>query len=115
MTKFRKRLFEIVQIGAAKDLLSRSFDVIISAIIVINIAVTFLATFQEFGPFLKVLKGIELATIIFFTIEYILRLFTADFLYPNKTKGKAVIAFIFSFYGIIDFLSCFPYYMPFTT
>ena len=115
MHKFRKRLFEIVQIGAAKDLLSRSFDVIISVIIVLNIAVTFLATFDELGRFLNVLKGIELATIIFFTIEYIIRLFTADFLYPDKTKGKAVIAFIFSFYGIIDFLSCFPYYMPFTT
>lgn len=115
MYKFRKRLFEIVQIGAAKDLLSRSFDVIISVIIVLNIVVTFLATFDELGPFLNVLKGIELATIIFFTIEYIIRLFTADFLYPDKSKGKAVIAFIFSFYGIIDFLSCFPYYMPFTT
>ena len=37
MDKFRKRLFEIVQIGAAKDLLSRSFDIIISAVIIINI------------------------------------------------------------------------------
>ena len=115
MTKFRKRLFEIVQIGAAKDLLSRSFDVIISVIIVLNIVVTFLATFEEFGPFVKVLKGIELATIIFFTVEYLARLITADFLYPNKTKWKAVIAFIFSFYGIIDFLSCFPYYIPLAT
>ena len=115
MTKFRKRLFEIVQIGAAKDLLSRSFDVIISVIIVLNIVVTFLATFEEFGPFVKVLKGIELVTIIFFTVEYLARLITADFLYPNKTKWKAVIAFIFSFYGIIDFLSCFPYYIPLAT
>ena len=89
MTKFRKRLFEIVQIGAAKDLLSRSFDVIISVIIVLNIVVTFLATFKELNGIMNVLKGIELATIIFFTIEYIARLITADFLYPNKTKGKS--------------------------
>jgi len=115
MTRFRKRLFEIVQIGAAKDFLSRSFDVIISAIIILNIVVTFLETFSQLAPFSKVLKGIELATIIFFTVEYIARLITADFLYPDKTKGKAVVAFLFSFYGIIDFLSCFPYYMPFTT
>ena len=74
MTKFRKRLFEIVQIGAAKDLLSRSFDVIISVIIVLNIVVTFLATFKELNGIMNVLKGIELATIIFFTIEYIARL-----------------------------------------
>ena len=115
MTKFRKRLFEIVQIGAAKDFLSRSFDVIISAVIVLNIIVTFLATFDGLGGFLKVLNIIEFATIIFFTLEYIARHLTADFLYPDKSKGKAVLAFIFSFYGIVDFLSCFPYYLPFTT
>ena len=115
MYKFRKRLFEIVQIGAAKDILSRSFDVVISIFIILNIVVTFLATFNQMAGIMKVLKGIELITIIFFTIEYIARLFTADFLYPNKTKGKAVLAFIFSFYGIIDFLSCFPYYIPLAT
>ena len=115
MYKFRKRLFEIVQIGAAKDILSRSFDVVISIFIILNIVVTFLATFNQMAGIMKVLKGIELITIIFFTVEYIARLFTADFLYPNKTKGKAVLAFIFSFYGIIDFLSCFPYYIPLAT
>ena len=115
MDKFRKRLFEIVQIGAAKDLLSRSFDVIISAIIILNIIVTFMSTFKQFDDIKPILSGIELGTVIFFTVEYILRIFTADFLYPNKKKGMAVIAFLFSFYGIIDFLSFFPFYLPFFT
>ncbi|MCR4649937.1 MAG: ion transporter [Lachnospiraceae bacterium] len=115
MDKFRKRLFEIVQIGAAKDLLSRSFDIIISAVIILNIVVTFLSTFNELGSIKGVLYGIEFGTVIFFTAEYILRIFTADFLYPDKTKAMAVIAFLFSFYGIIDFLSFFPFYLPFFT
>ncbi len=115
MDKFRKRLFEIVQIGAAKDLLSRSFDIIISAVIIINIIVTFLSTFKEFESIKGALYGIELATVVFFTVEYILRIFTADFLYPDKTKAMAVVAFLFSFYGIIDFLSFFPFYLPFFT
>ena len=71
MTKFRKRLFEIVQIGAAKDLLSRSFDVIISAIIILNIIVTFMSTFKQFDDIKPILSGIELGTVIFFTVEYI--------------------------------------------
>ena len=115
MTKFRKRLFEIVQIGAAKDFLSRSFDVIISAMIILNIIVTFLSTFDQLGALATLFKRIELATIIFFTAEYIARLITADFLYPKKTKIMAIVAFVFSFYGIVDFLSCFPYYLPFFT
>ncbi|MCR5848683.1 MAG: ion transporter [Lachnospiraceae bacterium] len=115
MTKFRKRLFEIVQIGAAKDLISRSFDVIISVIIIVNIIVTFLSTFNQFNSIKSVLNWIETATVIFFTAEYIARIFTADFLYPDKKKAKAVLAFLFSFYGIIDFLSFFPLYLPFFT
>ena len=115
MNKFRKRLFEIVQIGAAKDLLSRSFDVLISAVIILNIVVAFLSTFNEAAPIKDVLYTIEYATTIFFTLEYICRLFTADFLFPKKTKWMAVIAFIFSFYGIVDFLSFFPFYLPFFT
>ena len=115
MTKFRKRLFEIVQIGAAKDLISRSFDVIISVIIIVNIIVTFLSTFNQFNSIKSVLNWIETATVIFFTAEYIARIFTADFLYPDKKKAKAVLAFLFSFYGIIDFLSFFPFYLPFFT
>ena len=115
MTKFRKRLFEIVQIGAAKDFISRSFDVIISCVIILNIIVAFLSTFKLPENIKNALYVLEYATTIFFTIEYILRLFTADFLYPKKTKVMAVIAFIFSFYGIIDFLSFFPFYLPFFT
>ena len=115
MNKFRKRLFEIVQIGAAKDFLSRLFDIIISAVIIINIIVTFLSTFNELEPISDALKIIETVTIVFFTLEYIARLLTADFLFPGKSKGKAIIAFIFSFYGIVDFLSCFPFYLPFFT
>lgn len=115
MTKFRKRLFEIVQIGAAKDFLSRSFDVIISAMIIINIVVSFLSTFNQLGTLSVLFKRIEFATVVFFTVEYIARLITADFLYPKKTKIMAVVAFVFSFYGIVDFLSCFPFYLPFFT
>ncbi|MBO4346863.1 MAG: ion transporter, partial [Lachnospiraceae bacterium] len=115
MTKVRKRIFEIVQIGAAQDFISRSFDVIISCVIILNIIVAFISTFSLPENIKNTLYVLEYATTIFFTIEYILRLFTADFLYPKKTKVMAVIAFIFSFYGIIDFLSFFPFYLPFFT
>ena len=115
MNKFRKRLFEIVQIGAAKDIVSRSFDIIITLFIFVNIGVTFLMTFSEFDSISDVLKTIELITIIFFTIEYVARLVTADFLYPGKKMGKAMLLFIFSFSGIVDFLCFFPFYLPFST
>ena len=43
-----------------------------------------------------------MVTIIIFVVEYVLRIWTAEYLYPNKTKARAVLRFIFSFDGIVD-------------
>lgn len=115
MSKFRKRLFEIIQIGGADDAISRSFDVAITSVIIINILVTFLETFENLVRLMPLFKVIELITIILFTIEYIARLVTADLLYPNDKKIISVLSFVFSFYGLIDFMSFFPYYLPVAT
>ncbi len=115
MKKFRKRLFEIIQIGGADDTISRSFDVIITVIIIVNILVTFMETFDSLSAFLPIFKVIELVTVILFTIEYIARVYTADLLYPKEKKIFSILAFVFSFYGLIDLFSFMPYYLPLAT
>ena len=115
MNKFRKRLFEVIEVGAAKDTLSRGFDIAITVLILINIAVMILSTFNGLDAFQNFFYAVEMITVIIFTIEYLARLYTADFLYPGEKKGKAIVRFIFSFYGMIDLLSFLPYYLPFTT
>lgn len=112
MDKIKKRIFDIIQIGNRSDLASRLFDQLIVVVIVLNLAVTFLSTFDELEPLYCVFDVIELVTIIIFTIEYVLRIYTAGLLYPEKTYGRAVISFIFSFYGLIDLLAFMPYYLP---
>ena len=112
MDKIKKRIFDIIQIGNRSDLASRLFDQLIVVVIVLNLAVTFLSTFDELEPLYCVFDVVELVTIIIFTIEYVLRIYTAGLLYPEKTYGRAVISFIFSFYGIIDLLAFMPYYLP---
>lgn len=112
MKKIRERIFHIIQIGDKSDLPSRVFDIFIVFVICFNIAATLFATFEESAPYKNVIDQIETVTVIIFTIEYILRIWTADFLYPKKSKFIAILAFIFSFYGIVDFLTFFPYYLP---
>lgn len=112
MDKIKKRIFDIIQIGNRSDLASRLFDQMIVVVIVLNLAVTFLSTFDELESLYCVFDVIELVTIIIFTIEYVLRIYTAGLLYPEKTYGRAVISFIFSFYGLIDLLAFMPYYLP---
>lgn len=113
--KFRKRLFEIVEIGAAKDKVSIAFDGLISLLIIINILVTILLTFNGLEKIYPVLNVIETVTIVIFTVEYIARIATADFKFPDKKMWKSIVRFIFSFYGIVDLLSFAPFYLPFFT
>jgi voltage-gated potassium channel len=50
---------------------------------------------------INILKTFELFCVIIFSIEYVLRIFVS-----NKP-----FSYIFSFYGIIDFLAIFPFYL----
>lgn len=105
------------------DVASRTFDIAITAAIIINLFIAIFDTFEQSIPYQPVLDVIEWITVIGFTIEYILRVWTAEYLYPNKCTGIARIKYIFSGSGIVDFYrscpiiclyfsgrsSCFPY------
>lgn len=113
INKFRKRLFEILEIGSDLDAISRIYDFVSAFAIVINIIASVMYTYDhlrlEYG---KVLIIIEQVTVAFFAIDYILRVFTAKFLYAKEKESKAIFKYIFSFNGIIDLLSFMPYYLP---
>lgn len=80
----KKRIFEIIQIGNRKDTISKVFDIFITVAIFLNLAATMTATFDEAAAYMPVLNGIELVTSIIFLVEYCLRIWTADCLYPDK-------------------------------
>lgn len=114
MEKYKKRVFNIIEIGNKGDRISRTFDVVIVLAILLNLFAILADTFDEMQPYHGLLDLFELVTIIIFTIEYILRVWTSEYLYPGKgySKLKSAIFFVFSFYGIIDLLSFLPYYLP---
>ncbi len=110
--KKKKRVFDIIQIGNRNDVPSTLFDIFIVIVILINLFITFFDTFDESVPYKDILDKVELITILIFTVEYVLRVWTAEYLYPKKEFLKAKIKFIFSFNGIVDLLTFFPYYLP---
>ena len=109
----RRRMSEIVEAGAADDFVSRTYDVLSTLILLINVAVTILYTFDSaelrFG---KELLFIEALTVAFFAVDYCLRLWTAPFIRPNLTAGRATWKYFISFTGLVDLLSFLPYYLP---
>lgn len=84
------------------------FDIFITVTIVANILVTFLQTFDELAFLTTVFKGVEYVTIFIFCVEYILRIWTAEYLYPDKSRGRSRLRFLVSFDGIVDFLTIVP-------
>lgn len=111
----KKRIFDIIQIGNKNDLISLLFDYIITIVIFLNLFVTFVLTFNLSDSFMNVMKIVELVTMIIFTVEYILRIWTAEYLYPNKSRIKSTLLFSISFYGLVDILTILPYWLPIET
>jgi len=108
----RKRIFDIIQIGSKEDVPSVVFDIVITVAIFLNLFAMFFSTFEQSKPYTRALFVIEVVTVVIFTVEYILRVITADYLYPDKKPVVARIFFIFSFYGLIDLLTIMPFYLP---
>lgn len=108
--KCKKRIFDIIQIGNKNDLPSRLFDFLIVTVIIVNILVLFLGTFEQFLPYAGFLKFLENVTLLVFFIEYCLRIWTAHYLFPGKRRPIAILCFLSSFDGIIELLTILPFF-----
>lgn len=106
----KKRIYEIIQIGNRGDTPSLFADILIVITIILNILCMFLATFEEMSPFFGVIQVVEAITIALFCVEYGLRIWTAEYLYPNETPHRARLHFLRSFDGVIDLLTILPFF-----
>ncbi|WP_425077464.1 ion transporter [Psychroserpens sp. S379A] len=98
----REKIKSIVEINDNK--LSRYFAFFIQALILISIVTFSIETIPNLKPQTKtILYVVEVFCVSVFTVEYVLRIYVAD----SKPK------FIFSFFGIIDFLAILPFYLSF--
>jgi voltage-gated potassium channel len=99
-TKWRAKLHDIIY--EADTPMGKAFDVILLILIVFSVIIVML---ESVGPFdakyHNALYVFEWIITIFFTIEYIARIVTVK----KPTK------YVFSFFGIIDFLSTIPLYL----
>ena len=108
----KKRIFEIIQIGYAGDFMSKLCDVLITIAILLNLFIAIFDTFDVSAEYADTMNLIETITVIGFTVEYALRFWTADYLYPNLGLWKARGRYVVSFNAIIDLLSFLPFYLP---
>ena len=106
----KKRIFNIIQIGNKDDIPSRIFDWFIVVVILLNITAMFLETFDGLKAYQTCFDAIEIITVIVFCIEYALRIWTADLLYPELSRGRAILRFLRSYDGVVDLLTIIPFF-----
>jgi len=112
--KFRRRLFEILEISAIDDNVSTAFDYFIVGMILLNVAaVVFETSPQIYVGNEALFRAFDLFSIAVFTIEYAARVWVSDMHlhYPRNRPWRARLRYILSPYGLIDLLAILPFYL----
>ena len=94
--------------------IDRIVDWTIISLIIISTLEIFLSTFPKINDKIGgVLNIIDLITTIVFTIEVTLRILVAGDIDPKYKGFKGRLKYCFSFYGLIDILATYPFYLGF--
>ncbi|MBQ2632642.1 MAG: ion transporter [Kiritimatiellae bacterium] len=110
--KIKKAVFDVIQPDGSDSPANRWFDRLISILVVISVAVVFAITFKLPRGVRVALCMVETVASIVFTIEYLLRIWTASELYPGMSPMKARLRYVVSFMAIVDLVSILPFWLP---
>ena len=108
----RRWIFEILQPDAGTSRVSHWTDIILTVLIVVSVVIVFALTFDLPEGLVRVLQLMEAGISVVFSIEYLLRLLTADLLYPKRRVWSAVLKYVRSPLAIVDLVSILPFWLP---
>lgn len=94
--------------------IDRIVDWTIISLIIISTIEVFLSTFPPINDKIGgILDFIDIFTTVIFTIEVTLRIWLAGDINPKYKGFKGRLKYCFSFYGLIDILATYPFYLGF--
>jgi voltage-gated potassium channel len=115
----RKRTYDALEFSArGRRGLSFVANIFLVSVIIINSIAIIFHTIPELRHndfYEAVFQDIEVFSVIIFTIEYWLRIWSCveNPKYPDNFRGR--LKYAFSFWGIVDFLGIFPFYFTLLT
>lgn len=113
MKELQSKVYNLIREDDENKLSGTIFDSFIIAFIIINVIFIVLDTFHYGATYQRVSYIVELVSVIVFTIEYVLRLWTAPLAYPDKKPAAARLRYAVTFMAVIDLVSILPFYLPF--
>ena len=109
LTGLRQRVFKMVSVGIVDDRINQGYDVISTAMLLINLFGAFAGTCDPIAlKYSWLLHEVEAVTVAFFALDYVLRMYTAPCLYPDEPGWQPYMRYALSGAGIIDLLSFLP-------
>jgi voltage-gated potassium channel len=110
----KKTIYHLIDRGDHGSKINLYFDYAIMTLILLNVVALVLETIPEVRASIgQYLRLFEVFSVIVFTVEYLLRIYVSDLIYPSSGRIKSRLLFIFSGYGLIDLLAILPFYLPF--
>lgn len=109
--KIKLRTYEILEVARPNDVASRVIDISLMTLILINVSLIIADTFELPLAAIKIANTIEIVSVVIFTVEYLLRIWSADLKYPNLPPALARLRFMVTFTAIIDLVSLLPSYI----
>ena len=98
---FKKRIYEIVEVGKKGDIASQAYDSMMLMAVIIGLLPLTVKSFNW------ITATIDIITIVIFAFDYVVRIYTSDFKMGIKSY-KAYLYYAFTPMAIIDFLSVVP-------
>ncbi|MDE6733683.1 MAG: ion transporter [Oscillospiraceae bacterium] len=105
------RTYEILEVARPNDTASRVVDIALMTLILINVSLIIADTFELPVLAVKIGNTIEIVSVVIFSVEYLLRIWSADLKYPNLPPVLARLRFMVTFTAIIDLVSLLPSYI----
>jgi len=107
-------IFDIFYDKEKAGFLYKIDDYFITSLIVLNIVAVMAETFKDFYiEYENYFFYFELFSVFAFTLEYFLRIWVSDLRFPELSKFRARLKYIFSIIGLVDLLAILPFYLHF--
>lgn len=115
LDNLKERIYDTLNFEETADYLEWAVTIFLIALILLNVIVAILDTVQELSQFQTLFYQIEVISLIIFTVEYGLRVWTCTVnpKYQSPLKGR--LLFVLTPFLLIDFVAIFPSYIALYT
>lgn len=109
----KRKIFDLLNPDISKSKTGWYIDIFLLVLILLNVAAIVLESVADlYHQFRYLFGAFEIFSVVIFTVEYLLRLYTLDQHRRFHGGFKSYLKHIFSFNSLIDLFAILPFYLP---